>query len=93
MAAGDAQSVARGLRAARAAQRCGSLPGWWRARSTGSRARRVSSRLRSADPEFIGKIRDITGLHLAPPDKALVLAVDGKSQIQALGRTAPCGPS
>jgi hypothetical protein len=49
-------------------------------------ARRVSSRLRSANPEFIGKIRDITGLHLAPPDKALVLAVDEKSQIQALAR-------
>jgi transposase len=46
----------------------------------------------SSDPEFIGKVRDVAGLYLDPPDKALVLAVDEKSQIQALDRTAPCLP-
>jgi transposase len=46
----------------------------------------------STDPEFTGKVRDIAGLYLDPPDKALVLAVDEKSQIQALDRTAPCLP-
>ena len=46
----------------------------------------------SADPQFIEKVRDVVGLYLDPPDKALVLAVDEKSQIQALDRTAPCLP-
>jgi transposase len=43
----------------------------------------------SADPQFIEKVRDVVGLYLDPPDKALVLCVDEKSQIQALDRTAP----
>jgi transposase len=46
----------------------------------------------SADPQFIEKVRDIVGLYLDPPAKALVLCVDEKSQIQALDRTAPCLP-
>jgi transposase len=46
----------------------------------------------SADPQFIDKVRDVVGLYLAPPDDALVLCVDEKSQIQALDRTAPCLP-
>lgn len=46
----------------------------------------------SADPQFIEKVRDIVGLYLDPPDMALVLCVDEKSQIQALDRTAPCLP-
>jgi len=46
----------------------------------------------SADPQFIEKVRDIVGLYLAPPAKALVLCADEKSQIQALNRTAPCLP-
>ena len=41
----------------------------------------------SADPLFIEKVRDIVGLYLNPPDWALVLCVDEKSQIQALDRT------
>ena len=41
----------------------------------------------SADPLFIEKVRDIVGLYLNPPDRALVLCVDEKSQIQALDRT------
>jgi transposase len=43
----------------------------------------------SNDPNFVAKVKDIVGLYLAPPDKALVLAVDEKSQIQALDRTQP----
>ena len=46
----------------------------------------------SRDPLFIDKVRDIVGLYLAPPDRALVLSVDEKSQIQALDRTAPILP-
>src|SRR3954453_21299073 len=46
----------------------------------------------STDPELDAKIRDVVGLYLAPPDKAVVLSVDEKSQIQALDRTAPILP-
>ena len=46
----------------------------------------------SKDPLFIDKVRDIVGLYLDPPDKALVLCVDEKSQIQALDRTQPVLP-
>jgi len=46
----------------------------------------------SADPLFIEKVRDIVGLYMSPPDKALVLCVDEKSQIQALDRTQPLLP-
>ena len=46
----------------------------------------------SKDPLFIEKVRDIVGLYLAPPDKALVLCVDEKTQIQALDRSQPLLP-
>lgn len=46
----------------------------------------------SPDPQFIDKVRDIVGLYLNPPDAAVVLCVDEKSQIQALDRTAPVFP-
>src|SRR5919202_997090 len=46
----------------------------------------------SADPQFVEKVRDIVGLYLDPPEKALVLCVDEKSQIQALDRTQPLLP-
>jgi transposase len=46
----------------------------------------------STDPQFIDKVRDIVGLYLDPPEKALVLCVDEKSQIQALDRSAPVLP-
>jgi transposase len=46
----------------------------------------------STDPLFIEKVRDIVGLYLTPPDRALVLSVDEKSQIQALDRTQPLLP-
>lgn len=43
----------------------------------------------STDAYFVDKVRDVVGLYLAPPDRALVLSVDEKSQIQALNRTQP----
>ena len=43
----------------------------------------------STDPHFVDKVRDVVGLYLSPPDRALVLCVDEKSQIQALNRTQP----
>ena len=46
----------------------------------------------STDPLFIEKVRDIVGLYLSPPDRALVLCVDEKAQIQALDRTQPVVP-
>src|ERR1039457_708169 len=46
----------------------------------------------STDPQFIDKVRDVVGLYLDPPEHALVLCVDEKSQIHALDRTAPCLP-
>jgi transposase len=46
----------------------------------------------STDPQFVAKVRDIVGLYLNPPDKAVVLSVDEKSQIQALDRTQPILP-
>src|SRR5215212_1735390 len=46
----------------------------------------------STDPELEGKIRDVVGLYLHPPERAVVLCVDEKPQIQALERTAPTLP-
>jgi transposase len=46
----------------------------------------------SSDPLFVDKVRDIVGLYLSPPDRALVLSVDEKSQIQALDREQPVLP-
>ena len=46
----------------------------------------------SGDPLFVDKVRDIVGLYLSPPDRALVLCVDEKSQIQALDRAQPVLP-
>ena len=46
----------------------------------------------SSDPLFVEKVRDIVGLYLSPPERALVLCVDEKSQIQALDRSRPLLP-
>jgi transposase len=46
----------------------------------------------SKDPQFIDKVRDVVGIYLNPPERAVVLCVDEKSQIQALDRTAPILP-
>jgi transposase len=62
----------------------------WRA--FGLKPRLVETWKLSTDPEFSAKVRDVVGLYMNPPEHALVLAVDEKSQIQALDRTAPCLP-
>jgi transposase len=62
----------------------------WRA--FGLQPHRVETFKLSTDPQFIEKVRDIVGLYLDPPDRALVLCVDEKSQIQALDRTQPLLP-
>ena len=46
----------------------------------------------STDPELVAKVSDVVGLYLAPPENAIVLCIDEKSQIQALDRTAPMLP-
>jgi transposase len=43
----------------------------------------------STDPDFVAKVRDVVGLYVAPPERAIVLCVDEKSQIQALDRSQP----
>jgi transposase len=58
----------------------------------GLQPHRTESFKLSNDPFFVEKVRDIVGLYLNPPDSALVLAVDEKSQIQALNRTQPVLP-
>ncbi len=62
----------------------------WRAH--GLKPHRVTTFKLSEDPEFVRKIRDVVGLYMNPPDKALVLCVDEKSQIQALDRSQPALP-
>lgn len=61
-------------------------------RAAGIAPHRSRSFKLSNDPAFVEKVRDITGLYLNPPDHALVLCVDEKSQIQALERTQPVLP-
>jgi hypothetical protein len=58
----------------------------------GLQPHRTKSFKLSTDPFFVEKVRDVAGLYLNPPDKALVLCVDEKSQIQALERTKPVLP-
>jgi transposase len=76
------------------AKRCGlsqsAVSRIWRAFAL--RPHRVETFKLSKDPLFIEKVRDIVGLYLDPPDKALVLCVDEKSQIQALDRSQPVLP-
>jgi transposase len=62
----------------------------WRA--FGLQPHRQESWKLSRDPLFIDKVRDVVGLYLNPPERAVVLCVDEKSQIQALDRTAPILP-
>jgi transposase len=61
-------------------------------RTFGLQSHRVDTFKLSADPQFIEKVRDIVGLYLNPPDHALVLSFDEKSQVQALDRTRPLLP-
>jgi len=62
----------------------------WRA--FGLQPHRVEHWKLSKDPLFVEKVRDIVGLYLDPPERAMVLCVDEKSQIQALDRSAPTLP-
>lgn len=62
----------------------------WRA--FGLQPHRVETFKLSSDPLFVEKVRDIVGLYLLPPDRAVVLCVDEKSQVQALDRTQPLLP-
>jgi len=76
------------------ARRCGlsqaAVSRIWRAFAL--QPHRVESFKLSKDPLFIEKVRDIVGLYLRPPDKALVLCVDEKAQMQALDRSQPLLP-
>ncbi len=62
----------------------------WRA--FGLQPHRTETFKLSPDPQLVEKVRDIVGLYLNPPERALVLCVDEKSQIQALDRTQPIFP-
>ena len=62
----------------------------WRA--FGLQPHRAGTFKLSTDPDFVAKVRDIVGLYMAPPARALVLCVDEKSQIQALDRSQPLLP-
>ena len=62
----------------------------WRA--FGLQPHRVENFKFSKDPQFIEKVRDIVALYLNPPDRAIVLCVDEKSQVEALNRTEPILP-
>jgi len=62
----------------------------WRA--FGLRPHRAETFKLSSDPAFVDKVRDVVGLYLAPPDRAMVLCVDEKPQIQAAQGTAPAFP-
>jgi transposase len=62
----------------------------WRA--FGLQPHRIENFKFSKDPQFVEKVRDIAGLYMNPPDRAIVLCVDEKSQIQALNRTQPILP-
>jgi len=62
----------------------------WRA--FGLKPHQVESFKLSPDPQFIDKVRDVIGLYLNPPEAAVVLCVDEKTQIQALDRTSPVLP-
>jgi transposase len=58
----------------------------------GLQPHRVEGFKLSKDPQFVEKVRDMVGLYMNPPDQALVLCVDEKSQVQALNRTQPILP-
>jgi transposase len=58
----------------------------------GLQPHRVENFKFSKDPQFVEKVRDIVGLYMNPPDRAMVLCVDEKSQVQALNRTQPILP-
>ena len=65
----------------------------WRIwQSAGLKPHRVESFKFSSDPELEAKVRDVVGLYLQPPERAIVLSLDEKTQVQALDRTQPMLP-
>jgi transposase len=62
----------------------------WRA--FGLQPHRIESFKLSTDPDFVAKVRDVVGLYMSPPERAIVLCMDEKSQIQALDRSQPMLP-
>ena len=62
----------------------------WRA--FGLQPHRLETFKLSTDPDFVAKVRDVVGLYVSPPERAIVLCVDEKSQIQALDRSQPMFP-
>ena len=65
----------------------------WRIwQSVGLKPHRVETFKFSTDPDLVAKVRDVVGLYLAPPERAIVLSLDEKTQIQALDRTQPMLP-
>ncbi len=58
----------------------------------GLKPHRVETFKLSTDPYFVEKVRDVVGLYMSPPENAIVLSVDEKSQVQALDRTQPLLP-
>ena len=62
----------------------------WRA--FGLQPHRLETFKLSTDPDFVAKVRDVVGLYISPPERAIVLCVDEKSQIQALDRSQPMLP-
>src|SRR5262249_60174424 len=68
----------------------GAIVGIWHA--FGLKPHRSETFKLSTDPYFAEKVRDVVGLYLNPPDHAIVLSVDEKSQVQALDRTQPLLP-
>ncbi len=86
----DATHWSRALMAKRSGLSKSTVGRIWRA--FGLKPHLTDSFKLSTDPQFIEKVRDIVGLYLDPPERALVLCVDEKSQIQALDRSQPVLP-
>src|SRR5271157_99776 len=78
------------LMAARSGMSKSPVSNLWRSHNL--RPHRTKTFKLSRDPKFLEKLTDVVGLYLNPPDKAIVLCVDEKSQIQALNRTQPGRP-
>jgi len=86
---GDAQWSTRSMASAMGLSQTAVSRIW---RAFGLKPHRVDDWKLSTDPQFVEKVRDIVGLYLDPPVGAMVLAVDEKSQMQALDRSAPVLP-
>jgi transcriptional regulator with XRE-family HTH domain len=86
----DATPWSRSAMAAESGLSASTISRIWRA--FGLRPHLVDTFKLSTDPMFIDKVRDVVGLYLKPPERAIVLSVDEKSGIQALNRSAPLLP-